>query len=113
MMKNRRGQVFVKNHDPRRCLLRDDSFRAILNTWTPRMIAVGEGISSLPPQSEDLMDIWGFVFALDALRHSEPAIKALQAVVDELTERPRHEELFQMVDGLLAFKVEVRTAVKN
>jgi hypothetical protein len=113
MMKNRHGQVFVKNNNPRRALLRIQSFQAVLKIWTPRMIDVGEKLSALPPQSEDLNDIWGFALALDALRHNEPAVRALQEVVDELTERPKREEPFQMVDRLLAFKVEIRTAVKN
>jgi hypothetical protein len=113
MKKNRHGVVFVKNDNPRRALLRNQSFRAVIDTWTPRMIDVGARISALPPQSCDLMDIWGFVFALDALRHNEPALKVLQEVVDEFAERPKHEELFQIVDRLLAFKVEVNTVVKN
>jgi hypothetical protein len=104
----------IKTNNTRKALLRDQSLQAVLKTWTPRMVDVGNKISSLPPQAgPDPMLAWGFLFALDALRYNEPALKALQEVVDELTERPTHQELFQMVDGLLAFKLEVKTLVKN
>jgi len=102
-----------KRRDPRKALLRDQSFRAILKTWTPKMIEVGNKISTLPAQVDDPMKGWGFVFALDALRHRAPAIQALLEVVAELKHRPQREEVFAMVDRLLAFKVETKTSLKN
>jgi hypothetical protein len=76
------------------------------------------GIARFSPKAgkspdEAQMNAWGFIFALDALRHKASAIQALLEVVDTFTERPKREELFQIVDRLLAFKVEVRTSLKN
>ena len=108
----------IKNKDPRQALLSERAIRALWKTWTPKMRTVVEQISRLPPKAgngmvEARMNVWGFVFALDALRNNAPAIRVLLEVADTFTERPRHEEVFQIVDRLLAFKMEWKTGLKN
>ena len=112
-------QTKKPRQDPRQRLLSLKSASAIMKGWTPKMREVADVINQLPPQAgTDPMLEWGFVFAIDALRDNAPAIQALFEAMDELTwevikVRPTREELFQMADRLLAFKVEVRTKLKN
>ena len=108
----------ILNKDPRQALLSQKALQAITKTWTKKMIQVFTIIAALPPQAgngmvEARMNVWGFIFAIDALRDNAPAIQVLLEVVDTFTERPKHQEVFQIVDRLLAFKVEVRTKLKN
>ena len=42
-----------------------------------------------------------------------PAIQVLLEVVDTFTERPKHREVFAIVDSLLAFKVEWKTKLEK
>ena len=104
--------------DPRGILLSKRSITAVARTWTPKMIKVGDVLAMLPPKAgngydETLMNAWGFIFAIDALRNNAPAIQVLLEVIDTFTERPQHQEVFQIVDRLLAFKVEWKTSLKN
>jgi hypothetical protein len=108
--------------DPRQRLLRETSVRAIMKTWTPKMRDVGEDLSCLPVKegksdAEIQMNRWGFVFAIDALRDNPSAIQALfealPELMDELKYLPQREEMFALVDHLLAFKLETKTSMKN
>ena len=104
----------IANKYPRQALLSRKALQAIQKTWTEKMLQVSDRIARLPPQYgngmvEARMNVWGFIFAIDALRDNAPAIQALLEVVDTFEERPKHQEVFQIVDRLLAFKVEVRT----
>jgi hypothetical protein len=108
----------IPNKDPRQALLSQPAMLAIMKTWTRKMVQVFALIARLPPQVgngmvEARMNVWGFVFAIDALRNNAPAIQVLLEVADTFTERPKHQEMFEIVDRLLAFKVEVRKSLKN
>jgi hypothetical protein len=111
-----------KKEDPRERLLSEKSVLAIMETWTQKMRDVGEDLSCLPVkpwknEDERQMNRWGFVFAIDALRGNASAIQALSEALPELMEELKHlptrEEMFQLVDRLLAFKVEVRKSIQN
>jgi hypothetical protein len=116
-----RVQTKKPRQDPRQRLLSLKSVSALIKTWTPKMREVADHINQLPPQAgPDPMLEWGFVFAIDALRDNAPAIQALleafearDASIEGIMVRPKREELFQMADRLLAFKVEWKTKLKN
>ena len=108
----------ILNKDPRQALLSQRALRAIQKTWTAKMLQVSDAIAALPPQYGDgmveaRMNVWGFIFAIDSLRNNAPAIQVLLEVVDTFIERPKHQDVFAIVDRLLAFKVEWKKKLKN
>jgi len=61
----------------------------------------------------DPLGTWGCILAIDNLQHNPRAIKALLEVVDEMTFRPKFDELMKMSDRLATMRKEVRLLMQG
>jgi hypothetical protein len=82
------------------------------DNWPKPVFDLVYKLCKLPPRyGAGLDDGHGFVLAIDLLRYNKPALRALAEVVDELVDTleylPSYQEIFELIDRLLALKVEV------
>jgi hypothetical protein len=101
-----------------RPLMSLQSFRLMRDSWPKPVFDLVYRLCKLPVQyGASMQDGHGFVLAIDLLRDNKPALAALAGGVDELVDtlevRPTYEDIFALVDRLLAFKVEVNQVCQD